>query len=88
MPAMKKRIEQLLHEAFAPTALEVTDDSAKHAGHAGARAGGNSHFTVRITSAAFVGKSPVARHREVYARLQPLFDEGLHALALHTDVPK
>jgi BolA protein len=77
-----KRIEELLTEAFAPTSLEVIDDSAKHAGHAGARAGGESHFTVKITSAAFADKNAVARHRAVYVALKPLFDEGLHALAI------
>ena len=88
MTTMQNRIETLLREHFAPTVLEVVDDSAKHAGHAGARPGGQTHYTVRITSAAFAGKTQVARHRAVYAVLQPLFDEGLHALALHTNAPK
>jgi len=75
-------MEDLLVEAFAPTELSIMDDSAKHAGHSGARAGGESHFSVRVVSAAFAGKSRVARHRMVYAALKPLIDEGLHALAI------
>lgn len=80
-------IRQRLEAAFAPDALEVTDDSAKHAGHAGARPGGQTHYTVRITSAAFAGKSPVARHRAVYAALDGLFEQGLHALAIEAKAP-
>ena len=82
MTRVADRMEKLLAEAFAPQALSISDDSAKHAGHTGARAGGESHFTVRITSAAFAGKSRIERHRMVYAVLQPLFDEGLHALVI------
>lgn len=87
MASVAARIEKLLTNQFAPTALAVIDDSAKHAGHAGARAGGESHFTVSITSAAFAGQSRVARQRAVYAVLTPLFDEGLHALALQVNAP-
>lgn len=75
-------IRQRLTVAFAPSYLEVLDDSAKHAGHAGARPGGQTHYTVRIVSAAFQGQSPVARHRAVYAALEGLFAQGLHALAI------
>ena len=82
MPRVSQRMEDLLVEAFAPTELSIMDDSAKHAGHSGARAGGESHFSVRVVSAAFAGKSRVARHRMVYAALKPLIDEGLHALAI------
>jgi BolA protein len=84
---MAHRIEMLLREQLAPTALEIIDDSAKHAGHAGARAGGESHFTVRIVSDGFRGKNAVARHRMVYAALKPLLDEGLHALAIEAKAP-
>lgn len=80
-------IRQRLEAAFAPDALDVIDDSAKHAGHAGARPGGQTHYTVRITSAAFAGKSPVARHRAVYAALDGLFEQGLHALAIEAKAP-
>jgi BolA family transcriptional regulator, general stress-responsive regulator len=87
MSKVADRIEQLLCAQFAPTALSVMDDSAKHAGHAGARAGGESHFTVKIVSDAFAGKSRVERHRMVYAVLQPLFDAGLHALVIEAKAP-
>jgi BolA protein len=80
--AIAEKIEAALQMAFAPVMLTVVDDSAKHAGHAGARAQGESHFTVRIVSEKFVGLSRVARHRAVYAALQPLFDAGLHALVI------
>ena len=83
-------VAQQIHTALsplAPTRLEVIDDSAKHAGHAGARQGGESHFTVRITSDAFTGKTRVARHRMVYAKLQPLLDAGLHALVIDAKAP-
>lgn len=85
--SIKHRIEVLLQEALTPTALEVIDDSARHAGHAGARAGGESHFTVKIVSEKFTGMRPVMRHREVYAALKPLLDAGLHALAIDAKTP-
>lgn len=80
-------MEHLLHEALAPAELRITDDSAKHSGHAGARVGGESHFSVRIVSEAFAGKSRVARHQLVYAALEPLFAQGLHALAIDAKAP-
>lgn len=79
---IREKIEALLNEQLAPAALEIIDDSAKHAGHAGASPAGESHFTVRIVSEAFAGKNAVARHRMVYAALKPLLDAGLHALAI------
>ncbi len=88
---MQTRAEQiygLLEAAFQPTHLRVVDDSAKHAGHAGARPEGQTHFTVVIVSAAFAGMSRVARHRAIYAPLQPLFDAGLHALAIDAKTPE
>lgn len=81
------QIHTLLENAFAPTHLQVIDDSARHAGHAGAREGGESHFTVKIVSEAFVGLGRVARHRAVYDQLQPLFHAGLHALAIEAKTP-
>ena len=76
------RIHALLTEAFEPTSLEVIDDSAKHEGHAGAAPGGETHYTVRITSPAFEGLSRVQIQRTVMMVLQPEFDSGLHALSL------
>lgn len=87
MTSVTQHIQTLLEEAFAPSSLQVIDDSAKHAGHSGAREGGESHFTVRIVSDRFSGMSRVARHRAVYAPLQPLFDQGLHALAIDAKTP-
>lgn len=76
-------IEAALRQALAPTLLEVIDESAAHAGHAGV---GDSehgtHFRVRIGAPAFTGKSRVAQHRLVYDALQKFTDAGLHALAI------
>lgn len=81
------QIHSILTNEFAPSLLVVQDDSAKHAGHAGARPSGESHFTVNIVSEKFRGMSKVARHRAVYAPLQPLFNAGLHALAIDAKAP-
>ncbi len=74
-----------LAERLAPTRLEVVDESAAHAGHAGADGtGSGTHFRVRIDSPLFAGKSRIARHRLVYDVLQEDFGAGLHALAIET----
>jgi BolA protein len=88
MGAIAAAIDRKITAALAPTRLVITDDSAKHAGHAGAREGGESHFTVDIVSAAFAGQSRVARQRMVYGLLKAEFDAGLHALALITRTPE
>lgn len=88
MPDTAQMIHQRLTDAFQPDRLEVIDDSAKHAGHTGARPGGQTHYTVRITSAAFAGMSRVAKHRAVYAALEGLFAQGLHALAIDATAPE
>jgi BolA protein len=82
MSTTAQQITQLLQTEFSPTHLEVTDDSARHAGHAGARPEGQTHFTVAIVAEAFRGKSRVETHRMVYAVLAGLFEQGLHALAI------
>jgi BolA protein len=82
-----ERIEQCLRAAFAPLRLEVEDDSARHAGHAGAAAGGQTHVNVRMVSAAFTGQNRVARSRAVHAALAEEFAGGLHALALTLRAP-
>ncbi len=83
LPIHAVRIEEQLRIRLSPSQLEVIDESAAHAGHAGANdAGFGSHFRVRIASPAFAGKSRVARHRLVYDALQNFIDEGLHALAI------
>lgn len=79
------QIEAVLREAFAPTRLEVQDDSHLHAGHAGAREGG--HYTVRIRSKRFAGLNRVARHRLVYHALGDWMPRGIHALAVDADAP-
>lgn len=92
MTERERRIRVILEESFTPEALEVVDDSARHAGHAGAAQsdgslGGGTHFNVRIVSAAFSGLSRVERHRRVNAALKGEFDAGLHALAVIAKAP-
>ena len=84
-PLDAERIDATLRAALRPTMLEVVDDSHLHAGHAGAREG--RHYTVRVTSEAFVGRSRVARHRLVYDALGPLLPQGIHALAIEARAP-
>ena len=79
-------IQQRLNTALAPEALEIIDDSAAHAGHPGAR-GGGGHFNVRIISRAFVGKSPLQRHRMVYAAVEDLIPTEIHALSIKAYTP-
>ncbi|MGS0892283.1 BolA family protein [Burkholderia stagnalis] len=79
-------IEARLNAALAPRSLSVRDDSAQHAGHAGASAGG--HYTVTIVSAAFAGKPRVARHRLVYDALADAMQRGIHALAIVAYTPE
>jgi len=76
-----------LRAAFSPEVLEIEDESARHAGHAGARPGGETHFRVRLVSAAFTGKSRVERQRWVYAELAEEFAGGVHALSLAALTP-
>ena len=86
-PQRVERIRALLVEALDPAAIEVVDDSHKHAGHAGAR-GGQGHFSVDIVSAAFAGKLPLARHRLVYAALGDMLQTDIHALAIRARTPE
>jgi BolA protein len=81
-----ERIEALLREAFAPASLHVDDESALHAGHAGARSGGG-HYRVDIVSEAFAGKNTVARHRLIYSALGELIPGAIHALAIRASAP-
>jgi len=80
------RIRALLEAAFVPEALDVVDDSARHAGHAGAR-DGRGHFNVAIVSGAFAGLSPIARHRAVYAALGDMMTTDIHALSIRAETP-
>ncbi|MFM7625950.1 MAG: BolA family protein [Gammaproteobacteria bacterium] len=82
------RIELLrerLTRVLQPTSLEIHDDSALHAGHAGAREGG--HYRVAIASARFVGLAPLARHRLVYEAVGDLMGGGVHALSIDAHLP-
>jgi BolA protein len=80
-------IAKKLTDRFAPTRLDIVDDSGRHAGHAGARPGGETHFTVTVVSAVFVGLGRVARQRLVYETLAAELAGGVHALALTTLTP-
>jgi BolA family transcriptional regulator, general stress-responsive regulator len=83
----RQRIETLLRAAFAPLALEVLDESARHKGHAGA-AGGAGHFRVRLVSERFRGAGRLARHRMVYDALSAEIGPEIHALALELSAPE
>ena len=85
MSGRTEAIEGRLREAFAPEELVVTDDSAAHAGHAGAQ-GGGGHYSVTIVSPRFAGHSPLARHRLVYDALKDLMRE-VHALSVRALTP-
>lgn len=87
MTSRADRIEQTLNQLFAPALLRVVDDSQRHAGHAGAAPGGETHYSVLLVSEAFAGQSRVARSRAVHAALAAEFAGGLHALALSLRTP-
>ena len=87
MGVVTKSLESKLTAGLAPTALQVVDDSARHAGHAGASAAGESHFNVTVTSAAFAGLSRVQRQRLVYDLLTEELAGPVHALSLITRAP-
>jgi BolA family transcriptional regulator, general stress-responsive regulator len=79
---IRKRLNTL-----APLRLELLDESAKHAGHAGAAPGGDTHWSLTIVSAAFAGKATVARHRMIYAALGELMHKPIHALSISARAP-
>jgi BolA protein len=81
------RIAERLQASFAEAVVTVVDDSHRHAGHAGARPGGETHYSVRVVSPAFAGMNRVARSRAVHAALADEFEGGLHALALELRAP-
>jgi len=80
--AVTDEIRARLVRAFAPSELEVVDDSERHRGHAGYQDGGESHFNVRIRASGFAGQSRIARHRAVHAALGPDLVGRIHALSL------
>ena len=72
--------------ALQPLAMDLTDDSHRHVGHEGAR-DGRGHFSLDITSAAFEGLAPLARHRLVYAALGDMMQSDIHALSIRARTP-
>jgi stress-induced morphogen len=85
--SVEDRIRQKLTSAFAPLALEVVNDSHRHAGHAGSPGTSESHFTVKVVSAAFAGKSRLERHRMVNDALADELAGKIHALAISALTP-
>ena len=84
---VKDQIAEKLNAALAPQSLDVEDESQNHAGHAGHRPGGQTHFRVYIVSEAFRGKSRVERHRMINQLLAAELAGGVHALAIHASAP-
>lgn len=76
-----------LNSALSPTAIELIDDSEKHRGHGGYNPEGESHFTLRIESPSFTGKSRVERQRMIYAAVGDLMDARVHALSIRATAP-
>jgi BolA protein len=85
--SVAETIRQKLTARFAPVRLEIEDESQRHAGHAGARPEGETHFSVTIVSAVFIGESRVARQRLVYQTLAAELATRVHALSLTTLTP-
>ena len=81
-----ERIRAALQAQLQPVALEIRDDSHRHAGHEGAR-DGRGHFSVDIVSDAFAGLAPLARHRRVYAALGDMMQSDIHALSVRARTP-
>lgn len=80
--SVRDTIAEKLSVKFAPTHLEVIDESEKHRGHGGYREGGETHFRVRIASPLFTGQSRLAQHRAVMEALDAELRAGVHALAV------
>ena len=87
-PSRADRWTAALADVFAPSVLRVIDDSAQHAGHMGAAAGGQTHYSVLVVSDAFRGLNRVARSRAVHDALAAEFAGGMHALALRLRTPE
>lgn len=86
--SVEDRIREKLTLAFAPSAVEVVNDSHRHAGHAGSPGTGESHFTVKVVSAAFASKSRLERHRMINAVLADELKGKVHALAISALAPE
>ncbi|MDQ6971213.1 MAG: BolA family protein [Mariprofundaceae bacterium] len=88
---MSERMQAMhaaLESGLSPQLLEIEDQSAQHAGHAGVRGHGGGHYAVHIVAAAFAGQSRVARHRMVNAALGDAFKEQIHALSIRAETPE
>ena len=85
-PVATERLKRL-NSALSPTSIDLIDESEQHRGHGGYNPAGESHFTLRIESAAFTGKSRVERQRLVYAALGDLMRERVHALSIRASAP-
>lgn len=85
--SVEDRIRNRLHQALAPVCLRVVDESHRHAGHAGSRQGGETHFRLEVVSEAFVGKSRLERHRLINGLLAGELRSGIHALAIVAKAP-
>jgi BolA protein len=81
------RIRSRLTQSLQPTSLEIIDESARHAGHAGAASGGG-HFIVHIVSAAFQDKNLIQRHRMVYDAVTDMMHTEIHALSIQAKTPQ
>ena len=88
MTTRATRLEAVLTQAFAPVLLRIEDDSARHAGHAGAQPGGETHYSVLLVTTAFRDMNRLARSRAVHAALATEFSDGMHALALTLRTPE
>lgn len=82
-------IEQMQQKLaiLSPSAIQIIDDSAKHAGHAGAKSGGG-HYQLDITSTEFTGKPTLARHRMIYDALGEMMQQQIHALSIKAQTPE
>ncbi|MGA7456686.1 MAG: BolA family protein [Methyloceanibacter sp.] len=85
---VEEQITKKLRQAFAPVALEVVNDSHRHAGHAGSPQTGESHFRIKVVSESFAGKSRVERHRMVNEVLAEELKGSIHALAISALAPE
>ena len=84
---VQQSISAKLSAALRPALLDVVDESHRHAGHSGARPGGETHYSGRVVSEMFVGRSRVQRHRIVYDLLAEEISGGVHALAIDASTP-
>jgi stress-induced morphogen len=88
MTSRATRLEAVLTQTFAPVLLRIEDDSSRHAGHAGAQPGGETHYSVLLVTTAFRDMNRLARSRAVHAALATEFSDGMHALALTLRTPE